>query len=219
MAPSPRLTRVEQQAALRQRILDAALGVFRSTGFANATIQQIAELAGCTRGSVYLHFRSKEALLVAVYEEHIDAQVLSFRSLVAECTTSDALIALLLSAGRTSENVRPVTMSDSAAMIDALHAGQHDLLPRVQTLQVAIDQEYGAIVEKLAALRGQSLPLPANELAPLVMALRQGCIERSWMHPDYDLTAGFTTALNLLLSGSPTTAIDLSAAPARKATR
>jgi AcrR family transcriptional regulator len=51
------------------RILDAALRVFRRHGFRRASIEQAAEAAGLTRQALYHHFQSKEALFRAVIEQ------------------------------------------------------------------------------------------------------------------------------------------------------
>jgi AcrR family transcriptional regulator len=52
----------------RDRILDAAMLVFRRHGFRRSSIEQAAEAAGLTRQALYHHFKSKEALFRAVIE-------------------------------------------------------------------------------------------------------------------------------------------------------
>src|SRR3954452_875240 len=52
----------------RDRILDAAMLVFRRQGFRRSSIEQAAEAAGLTRQALYHHFKSKEALFRAVIE-------------------------------------------------------------------------------------------------------------------------------------------------------
>ena len=52
----------------RDRIVDAAMTVFRRHGFRRSSIEQAAEAAGLTRQALYHHFDSKEALFRAVIE-------------------------------------------------------------------------------------------------------------------------------------------------------
>jgi AcrR family transcriptional regulator len=52
----------------RDRIIDAAMLVFRRHGFRRSSIEQAAEAAGLTRQALYHHFKSKEALFRAVIE-------------------------------------------------------------------------------------------------------------------------------------------------------
>jgi AcrR family transcriptional regulator len=63
-APS-RTTRGEQT---RQRILDAALGLFTERGYEATTMRNIAEAAGVALGNSYYYFPSKEHLVQAFYE-------------------------------------------------------------------------------------------------------------------------------------------------------
>jgi AcrR family transcriptional regulator len=52
----------------RDRILDAAMRVFRRHGFRRSSIEQAAEEAGLTRQALYHHFSSKEALFRGAIE-------------------------------------------------------------------------------------------------------------------------------------------------------
>ena len=52
----------------QDRILDAAMRVFRRHGFRRSSIEQAAEEAGLTRQALYHHFASKEALFRAAIE-------------------------------------------------------------------------------------------------------------------------------------------------------
>ncbi|HEV2134984.1 MAG TPA: TetR family transcriptional regulator [Terracidiphilus sp.] len=53
----------------RRRILDAALSVFRERGFEAATMREIASAAGVAVGAAYYYFDSKDALVMAFYEQ------------------------------------------------------------------------------------------------------------------------------------------------------
>jgi AcrR family transcriptional regulator len=52
-------------------ILRAAERVFSERGFASATVAEIALAAGVAKGTVYLYFRSKEAIFQAAYEHNL----------------------------------------------------------------------------------------------------------------------------------------------------
>lgn len=54
----------------RQQLLEAALEVFWRNGVTRATLQQIAEEAGMTRGALYWHFKNKEDIFEALFEQH-----------------------------------------------------------------------------------------------------------------------------------------------------
>jgi AcrR family transcriptional regulator len=59
-------------AQRRARILDAAVRLFAESGYAGASIDRIAEASGVSAPVIYDHFRSKQALFVAVMERARD---------------------------------------------------------------------------------------------------------------------------------------------------
>lgn len=70
---------MQAQIKPQDRILDAAMRVFRRHGFRRSSIEQAAEEAGLTRQALYHHFPSKEALFRAVierlYENSLAAEI------------------------------------------------------------------------------------------------------------------------------------------------
>lgn len=59
----------ELEQDVKGRILDAAADAFMVRGFANTTIDDIADQVGATKGLIYYHFRSKFDIFLAVYED------------------------------------------------------------------------------------------------------------------------------------------------------
>jgi AcrR family transcriptional regulator len=53
----------------KDRIMDAALGIFAEKGFQNATITEISKAAGVSEATVYEYFGTKEDLLFAIPEK------------------------------------------------------------------------------------------------------------------------------------------------------
>ena len=54
----------------RRAILDAARPIFARDGYAAASLNQIIEASGLTKGGCYFHFLSKQALALAVIADH-----------------------------------------------------------------------------------------------------------------------------------------------------
>jgi AcrR family transcriptional regulator len=72
-----RLTRKEQQAETRGRLLDAGERVFLRRGLQGSSVEEIAAEAGFTRGAFYSNFKSKgelfvELLHVRVYDRYAE---------------------------------------------------------------------------------------------------------------------------------------------------
>lgn len=66
-----RRSRAEQQAATRARLADAAASVFAERGVQGASIDEITQRAGFTRGAFYSNFASKAELLVELCEARL----------------------------------------------------------------------------------------------------------------------------------------------------
>lgn len=65
----------EEAAKTRASIVDAALACFERHGIAGSTLDQIAAAAGVTKGAVYHHFRSKQAILHEL-RQHVSVPLL-----------------------------------------------------------------------------------------------------------------------------------------------
>ncbi|GAB3618390.1 hypothetical protein GCM10027416_29470 [Okibacterium endophyticum] len=71
MATEQRPTlRQEQQAATRQRLLQAAREAFIELGFAATTVERIVADANTSRATFYLHFTNKTEALLATWREY-----------------------------------------------------------------------------------------------------------------------------------------------------
>lgn len=68
--PAPRPTRIQSEN--RRRILAAALDAFAERGYAGATLDRIAELAGLSKPNVLYYFPSKEAIHVELLTALLD---------------------------------------------------------------------------------------------------------------------------------------------------
>lgn len=70
-----------------QRLLNAAEEIFVRDGYEGAQLEEIAAIAGRTKGAVYAHFESKEDLFLALFErrtrEYVDRLIASLTT----CTT------------------------------------------------------------------------------------------------------------------------------------
>jgi AcrR family transcriptional regulator len=88
---------VAQQAravATRNAIVEAAAAEFVEHGFAGASIADIAQRAGATKGAMYFHFKSKDLLAQAV----IEGQQTLIAALQETFTSSDlSALAILVS--------------------------------------------------------------------------------------------------------------------------
>jgi AcrR family transcriptional regulator len=70
---------VERRRELtRGALVASAREVFAQRGFHAASLEEIAEAAGFTRGAVYSNFQNKEELFLAVLDQHVETQLAAF---------------------------------------------------------------------------------------------------------------------------------------------
>jgi AcrR family transcriptional regulator len=68
-------TQAERRAATRRELLTAAKKLIAERGFAEASLSEIADSAGVTKGALYHHFASKEELFLALLDEHFQERI------------------------------------------------------------------------------------------------------------------------------------------------
>ena len=180
--PPVRLTRAQQQALTRERLLAAAERVLARHGYGGASIDLITAEAGYSKGAIYSNFESKEAVfleLLRVYMERDRAELGRIVSL-APHRLSAALSAWLETMHCDSDC--PLLMTELQ-----LHARRNPVFAeRYYALQ---DQQTGALARILERFfEAQSVPLPMDprDLADCVTALAHGL---SLQHPQAELGA------------------------------
>ena len=67
----------------RDAILRAAIDVFAERGYFNAQVADVARAAGVAAGTVYLYFKSKDDLLVSIFERSMREGLANGRAAVA----------------------------------------------------------------------------------------------------------------------------------------
>ncbi len=115
--------------ATRARILAAALDVFRERGFAEATMRQIAAAAGVAVGAAYYYFDSKDALVMAFYEQAQAEMIPALDRTLAESRTFEQRLRGIIEQKFVTFGPNRSLMAALSAHIDPNHPlspfGQH----------------------------------------------------------------------------------------------
>jgi len=59
----------------REKLFEAAARVFEDQGIGGASIEAITAAAGFTRGAFYSNFKSKDELIIAMLEDHVEQSI------------------------------------------------------------------------------------------------------------------------------------------------
>src|SRR5882724_1184165 len=78
-----RLTRAQQQAVTRERLLAAAERVIDRHGFGGASIDLISAEAGYSKGAIYSNFESKEAIFLELLRLYMERDMAALEQIVS----------------------------------------------------------------------------------------------------------------------------------------
>lgn len=179
------------------RLLDATVGVIRQRGWADASIDAIAELAGYTRGAFYFHFGSKEEAALEAVEHYAAPAFDAFRRQVMEATSDTEVIALLT--GLIQSDGEPARASIARAQVIAGIFRDPELGPRAIALQQRGEIVLGEALTDLCARRGRAAPMPVAELGALFAALLDGLTARRAIDPEPDAAMLMRRAIDMLI--------------------
>lgn len=195
-----RLTRVESQALTQARLLEAAATVFARRGFEGASVDDIVEEAGLSKGAMYANFASKEALFLALLDRCLDQVEQALREVFAHEHTLAARI-------DAASRLTPAIVGQARdwrllATEFSLHAARHpdlqeELAARYRAQTAAIARLFTQAYHDL----GRPPPAPPKDLALAVVALEHGLSLRAAIDPTAVPAGLFATALALLLDG------------------
>jgi TetR/AcrR family transcriptional regulator, cholesterol catabolism regulator len=87
---------VSRADEVRARILAAAVEVFSRRGFRAASMNDVAARVGLSKPTLYHYVRTKQDLLVAVYEEVLDESLASARKIVADASSTREAVRRLI---------------------------------------------------------------------------------------------------------------------------
>ncbi len=79
-----RITRIERKAQTRADLVTAARTIFLLRGFHGASLEEIAQEAGYTKGAVYSNFEDKDALFLAVLDDHYEQRIVAYAGIMLE---------------------------------------------------------------------------------------------------------------------------------------
>ncbi len=210
--PIRRLTRDEKNAQTEDRILAAARAVFGARGYDGASMDDVAEQAGLSKGALYYRHSTKEDLFLALLEHEGRRHAAALAELAAETA---ALATLAAESGGAGAGVRAQRAVDQLVALLSPASGWPPAMPefvtyagRSERLGAALGEqgraaraEIVALMESRARDMGLEFPLAPEQLATVVSALASGLAVERRIDADAVPPELFGTALSLFLSG------------------
>jgi AcrR family transcriptional regulator len=168
-----RISREDSKARTRADLIAAARSVFLRRGFHVATLDEIAEEAGYTKGAVYSNFAGKDDLFLALLAEHYAARAERYATLILEPDDAEgryrAVARFMLEAYEQEPAWWPL-VSDFAT-----HASRiPELRERLRETREAFLDALAGTIEALCDRHQMTFVLPAREVARGTGALMRG---------------------------------------------
>jgi AcrR family transcriptional regulator len=180
----------------RSEILDAARKVFARKGFADGIVDDIASEAGLAKGTIYLYFRSKKDVYMALLQHDMEAlKTGTVQRIHAATGTKEKIRAFVLARLENAETNREFfRISDSqqagvsftrsqyrdwlkepvmhlaAAIEAAQHRGELRKTPAEKVAWAVADMARGAILRRLVGQATNSVAEEADFLVDLTWA-------------------------------------------------
>jgi AcrR family transcriptional regulator len=162
-----RLTRAEQNERNRALVLEAAQRVFLARGYHAASVEEIADEAGFSRGVVYSRFGTKADMFLALLADRIAERAAQNRA-AAGAGLPD-LHELASRAERASAGWRLLVTEFR------VHAARDpELSSRYAEVHAATVDGLASAVASAAERSGHALTVPARQLAELLLAVETG---------------------------------------------
>ena len=168
-----RMTRVERKQQTRAHLIETARDVFLRRGFHDATLDEIAEEAGFTKGAIYSNFEGKDGLFLEVLDVQIERRwQTDMRAALAAGTLEAAFRAVarnLIEASREAPRWMPVLMEFWT------HASSNpELRAQVSERHERNLDWVAGIITELAARHEVEFRLPTREVGRGAAGLARG---------------------------------------------
>jgi len=193
--PVEKLTRERRRQQTRDVLIAAATEVFARHGFEGASLEEIAETAGFTRGAIYKNFAGKAELFFAATDRLNEQVIEAFRAIApASADAQDWDFSQLAELWRASVN----DFDDLFAI-----SKEYELYvlrnPSARKRAIAHRRKNKALVasfiEEVAQRSGMTLRLPAPTLASIILAAADGLTFAARVDGE-DLFTAFLELLN-----------------------
>jgi AcrR family transcriptional regulator len=170
----PRLSRKEKQAHTRSCLMKSAAKVFTRHGMERASIDQVAEDAGYTKGAFYANFKNKEELFLAMLDEHFQEHIEEVERAFADSGESPPEQARHAAA----DFVRSLHADPERSRLFHEFIGyasrdedfRQELLTRFATLRDRFERVY----QRRADETGLELDIPMDRIVRMVLAMADG---------------------------------------------
>jgi AcrR family transcriptional regulator len=157
----------------REKLFEAAARVFEEQGIGGASIEIIAAAAGFTRGAFYSNFRSKDELIIAMLEDHVEQSIRRMHDLLERHKNLADFIDALKTMDRSQQDPlgrSPLLHMEMILFVARAEKRRPELAKRLRARRKLVTD----IVETTAKNGGRNTILNPTWAGSVVLALEDG---------------------------------------------
>ena len=157
----------------REKLFEAAAQVFGEQGIGGASIETIAAAAGFTRGAFYSNFKSKDELIIAMLENHVEQSIRRMHDLLARHKTLADFIDALKTMDRGQQDPlgrSPLLHMEMILFVARAEKRRPELAKRLRARRKLIAD----IVETASKNSGRNLPFNPAWMGAFTLAMEDG---------------------------------------------
>jgi AcrR family transcriptional regulator len=175
------MSRAESKARTRQRLVESATAVFAEKGFNAATIEEIVERAGFTRGAFYANWADKAELMWEIAEAETTRTWNALETAI-DAAELDEKLEVLQSWFDGLLQPRPL----QPAFNELMHvAGQTEDGRKRQAQSFAAERRFiERVVTEITTILDVELPIPVEHFAAMGFAVGTGLAMQHLVDPD-----------------------------------
>ena len=173
--PVEKLTPERRRQLTRQTLIEAAAEVFAKKGFYGASLEEIGEVAGFSRGAIYSNFGSKEELLFGVLDHYMDRELDAVLTALEESGRADPVTdAVAATAAWESANRVAPSWPTLALELRLAALRNAEVRKRLVEFERKNGEKVARLIEEEWARRGVHGRISARDFADLSRAAVEG---------------------------------------------
>jgi AcrR family transcriptional regulator len=179
----------------REKLFEAAAQVFEEQGIGGASIEAIAAAAGFTRGAFYSNFKSKDELIIAMLEDHVEQSIRRSLGLLATHKNLADFIDALKTMDRGQQDPlgrSPLLHMEMILFVARAEKRRPDLAKRLRARRKLITD----IVETTSKNGGRNPSLNPTWTGAIVLALEDGFRLHRLIDPETTPADSFLRAIS-----------------------
>src|SRR6185312_9110591 len=178
----------------RDKLFEAAARVFEDQGIGGASIEAIAAGAGFTRGAFYSNFASKDELIIAMIEDHVEQSIQRMHELLARHKNLADFIDALKTMDRSQQDPlgrSPLLHMEMILFVARAEKRRPELVKRLRARRKLITD----ILETTAKNSGPNTILNPTWAGSVVLALEDGFRLHRLIDPETTPAESFLRAI------------------------